>query len=147
MDAEYAKKHLGRYLTAALVEVVEKRPEDPIEYIAKCLNVYADMEKQQKEKVKAEISEPPPSCLCEHLEEVAANSSAVPPELMTVKADPPQDLKVMKETCPEEKIMELERYCKEELVKLANDRCAKLVASYSKIFEAVIAAKGASTKS
>ncbi|KAG2458162.1 TC1A transposase, partial [Polypterus senegalus] len=42
--------------------------------------------------------------------------------------------------------MELERCCKEEWVKLAKDRCAKLVASYSKRLEAVIAAKGASTK-
>uniref|UniRef100_A0AAY4AJK0 Uncharacterized protein n=1 Tax=Denticeps clupeoides TaxID=299321 RepID=A0AAY4AJK0_9TELE len=92
-----SKKHLGRYLTAALVEVVEKHPEDPIEYIAKCLNVYADMEKQQKDfkKVKAEISEHPPSCLCEHLEEGVANSSTVPPD------GPPQDHKIMKETCPE----------------------------------------------
>ncbi|KAG2470180.1 TC1A transposase, partial [Polypterus senegalus] len=43
-------------------------------------------------------------------------------------------------------LMELERCCKEEWVKLAKDRCAKLVASYSKRLEAVIAAKGASTK-
>ncbi|KAG2471328.1 TCB1 transposase, partial [Polypterus senegalus] len=42
--------------------------------------------------------------------------------------------------------MELERCCKEEWAKLAKDRCAKLVASYSKRLEAVIAAKGASTK-
>uniref|UniRef100_A0A8C4SMH5 Transposase n=1 Tax=Erpetoichthys calabaricus TaxID=27687 RepID=A0A8C4SMH5_ERPCA len=43
-------------------------------------------------------------------------------------------------------LMELERCCKEEWMKLAKDRCAKLVASYSKRLEAVIAAKGASTK-
>ncbi|KAG2467933.1 TCB1 transposase, partial [Polypterus senegalus] len=43
-------------------------------------------------------------------------------------------------------LMELERCCKEEWVKLAKDKCAKLVASYSKRLEAVIAAKGASTK-
>ncbi|KAG2463250.1 TCB1 transposase, partial [Polypterus senegalus] len=43
-------------------------------------------------------------------------------------------------------MMELERCCKEEWVKLAKDRCAKLVASYSKRLEAVIAAKGASIK-
>ncbi|KAG2455418.1 TCB1 transposase, partial [Polypterus senegalus] len=42
-------------------------------------------------------------------------------------------------------LMELERCCKEEWAKLAKDRCAKLVASYSKKLEAVIAAKGAST--
>ncbi|KAG2458373.1 TCB1 transposase, partial [Polypterus senegalus] len=43
-------------------------------------------------------------------------------------------------------LMELGRCCKEERAKLAKDRCAKLVASYSKRLEAVIAAKGASTK-
>ncbi|KAG2463873.1 TCB1 transposase, partial [Polypterus senegalus] len=43
-------------------------------------------------------------------------------------------------------LMELERCCKEEWAKLAKDRFAKLVASYSKRLEAVIAAKGASTK-
>ncbi|KAG2465714.1 TCB2 transposase, partial [Polypterus senegalus] len=43
-------------------------------------------------------------------------------------------------------LMELERCCKEEWAKLAKVRCAKLVASYLKRLEAVIAAKGASTK-
>ncbi|KAG2461018.1 TCB1 transposase, partial [Polypterus senegalus] len=43
-------------------------------------------------------------------------------------------------------LMELKRCCKEEWAKLAKDRCAKLVASYSKSLEAVIADKGASTK-
>ncbi|KAG2455346.1 TCB1 transposase, partial [Polypterus senegalus] len=38
-------------------------------------------------------------------------------------------------------LIELERCCKEEWVKLAKDRCAKLVASYSKRLEAIIAAK------
>ena len=42
--------------------------------------------------------------------------------------------------------MELEGCCKEEWAKLPKERCAKLVASYSKRFEAVIVAKGASTK-
>ncbi|KAG2466468.1 TCB1 transposase, partial [Polypterus senegalus] len=43
-------------------------------------------------------------------------------------------------------LMELERCCKEQWAKLAKDRCAKLVASYSKRLVAVIAAKGALTK-
>ena len=43
-------------------------------------------------------------------------------------------------------LMELERSCKEEWEKLPKNRCAKLAASYSKRLEAVIAAKGASTK-
>ncbi|KAG2455796.1 TCB1 transposase, partial [Polypterus senegalus] len=42
-------------------------------------------------------------------------------------------------------LMELERCCKVEWAKLGKDRCAKLVASYSKRLEAVIAAEGAST--
>ncbi|KAG2458847.1 TCB1 transposase, partial [Polypterus senegalus] len=43
-------------------------------------------------------------------------------------------------------LMELERCYKDECAKLSKDRCAKIVASYSKRPEAVIAAKGASTK-
>ncbi|KAG2465757.1 TCB1 transposase, partial [Polypterus senegalus] len=43
-------------------------------------------------------------------------------------------------------LTELERCCKEAWVKPAKDRCAKLVASYSKRLEAIIAGKGASTK-
>jgi len=42
--------------------------------------------------------------------------------------------------------MELQRFCKEEWEKLPKNRCVKLVASYSKRLEAIIAAKGASTK-
>lgn len=37
MDSEYLKKHLGGALTAALAEAVEKRPLDPIEFIAQYL--------------------------------------------------------------------------------------------------------------
>ncbi|KAG2465303.1 TCB1 transposase, partial [Polypterus senegalus] len=43
-------------------------------------------------------------------------------------------------------LMEIKRCCKEEWAKLAKDRCAKIVASYSKRLATVIAAKGASTK-
>ncbi|MBN3290452.1 TCB1 transposase, partial [Polypterus senegalus] len=43
-------------------------------------------------------------------------------------------------------LMEIERCCTVEWAKLAKDRCAKLVASYSKRLEAVIAAKGKLTK-
>ncbi|KAG2468178.1 TC1A transposase, partial [Polypterus senegalus] len=57
-----------------------------------------------------------------------------------------RDLKMAVHQCFPSNLMELERCCKEEWAKLAKDRCAKLVASYSKILEAVLAAKGASTR-
>ncbi|KAG2462615.1 TCB1 transposase, partial [Polypterus senegalus] len=57
-----------------------------------------------------------------------------------------RDLKMAVHRCFLSNLMELESCCKEEWAKLAKDRCAKLVASYSKRLEAVIAAKGASTK-
>ena len=43
-------------------------------------------------------------------------------------------------------LTELERICREEWEKLPKYRCAKLVASYPRRLEAVITAKGASTK-
>ncbi|KAG2462375.1 TC1A transposase, partial [Polypterus senegalus] len=57
-----------------------------------------------------------------------------------------RDLKMVVHRRFPSNLMELERCCKEEWAKLSKDRCAKLVASYSKRLEAVIAAKGASTK-
>jgi hypothetical protein len=43
-------------------------------------------------------------------------------------------------------LTELERICREEWEKLPKYRCPKLVATYPRRLEAVIAAKGASTK-
>ena len=57
-----------------------------------------------------------------------------------------RDLKMAVHRCFPSNLMALERCCKEEWAKLPKDRSAKLVASYSKRLEAVIAAKGASTK-
>ncbi|KAG2458309.1 TC1A transposase, partial [Polypterus senegalus] len=57
-----------------------------------------------------------------------------------------RDLKMAVHRLFPSNLMELERCCKEEWAKLAKDRCAKLVASYSKRLEALNAAKGASTE-
>jgi hypothetical protein len=43
-------------------------------------------------------------------------------------------------------LTELERICRQEWEKLPKYRCAKLVASYPRRLEAVVAAKSASTK-
>ena len=57
-----------------------------------------------------------------------------------------RDLKIAVEQRTPFNLTELERICREEWEKLPKYRCAKLVASYPRRLEAVIAAKGASTK-
>ena len=57
-----------------------------------------------------------------------------------------RDLKMAVHRRSPSNLMELERFCKEEWEKLPKNSYAKLVASYSKRLEAVIAAKGASTE-
>ena len=52
------------------------------------------------------------------------------------------DLKMAVHRRSPSNLMELERFCKEEWSKLPKNTCAKLVTTYSKRPEAVIAAKG-----
>ena len=55
-------------------------------------------------------------------------------------------LKIAVEGCSPSNLTELEKICREEWEKLPKYWCAKLVSSYPRRLEAVIAAKGASTK-
>jgi hypothetical protein len=56
------------------------------------------------------------------------------------------DLKIAVQQPSPFNLTELEMICREEWEKLPKYRCAKLLASYPRIVEAVITAKGASTK-
>ena len=57
-----------------------------------------------------------------------------------------RDLKIEVQRHSPSNLTEFERICREELEKLSKYRCAKLVALYPRRLEAVITAKGASTK-
>ena len=57
-----------------------------------------------------------------------------------------RDLKIAVQRRSPSNLTALERICREEWEKLPKYRCAKLVASYPRRLDAVIAAKGASTK-
>jgi transposase len=57
-----------------------------------------------------------------------------------------RDLKIDVQQRSPSNLTELERICREEWEKLLKYRCAKLVASYLRILEPAIAAKGASRK-
>jgi hypothetical protein len=57
-----------------------------------------------------------------------------------------RDQKIGGQHCAPSKLTELERICREKWEKLPKYRCAKLVASYPRRLEAIIADKGASTK-
>ena len=56
------------------------------------------------------------------------------------------DLKIAAQQRSPTNLTELERLCREEWEKLLKYRCARLVVSYPRRLEAVIAAKGASAK-
>jgi hypothetical protein len=57
-----------------------------------------------------------------------------------------RDLKIAVQRCSPSNLTEFERICREECEKLSKYKCAKLLVSYQRRIEAVIAAKGASTK-
>ena len=57
MDSEYLKKHVGDALARGLSEVCQRRPNDPIEYLAVWLRKYIE-NREHDEKVGQFLNRP-----------------------------------------------------------------------------------------